>query len=214
MTKSNTLSYPEVHSLSTPCKKLVVLLHGLGSDGHDLIGLVPFISKKLPDCHFISPHGVEKFDNAPYGRQWFSLNDRSPHIIERLVTENIDLVINIIQKKQVELNLTNENTIIIGFSQGTMIGLYLNFIQKEPFACVVGLSGKLITPQECINKTTPVCVIHGELDNVVDIESMDEIIKYLQKYNIPHSSYKIPNLAHSIDDNALQLAVNFIKLKT
>ncbi len=213
MIKNEILSYLEVKSLNGQCKKLVVLLHGLGSDGHDLISLVPFISKELLDCHFISPHGVEEFDNAPYGRQWFSINDRTPHVIGELVAKNSGLVTKIIQKKQAELNLTNKDTIIIGFSQGTMMGLYLNLVQKEPFACVVGFSGKLIAPLECINKTTPVCVIHGELDDVVDVSSMDEIIEYLQKYNIDHSNYKIPNLMHSIDDRGLQFAVKFINTK-
>lgn len=210
MTKNEILSYPEVKSLHSECKKLVVLLHGLGSDGDDLIGLVPFMSKELPDCHFIAPHGVEKFDNAPYGRQWFSLNNRTPDIVRELAAKNSDLAVSIIQKKQAELNLTNKDTIIIGFSQGTMMGLYLNFIQQEPFNCVVGFSGRLIAPQKCINKTTPICLIHGELDDVVDISSMDEIIEYLEKYDIAYSNCKIPNLAHSIDDKGLQFAVRFI----
>lgn len=212
MTKNEILSYPEVKSLDSQCKKLVVLLHGLGSDGNDLIGLAPLMSREFSDCHFIAPHGVEKFDSAPYGRQWFSLNNRNPDYVRELVAKNTGLVTDIIQKKQAELNLTNKDTILIGFSQGTMMGLYLNFIQKEPFDSMVGFSGRLIAPQECINKTTPVCVIHGELDDVVDVSSMDETVEYLEKYDIPYSKYKIPNLTHSIDDRGIQFAIKFIKI--
>jgi phospholipase/carboxylesterase len=211
MNKTELLPYPEVKSLNTPCKNLVVLLHGLGSDGNDLIGLVPFIQKELSDCYFISPHGVEPFDMAPYGRQWFSLNDRSLPALKELVVKNVSLLKEIIKSKQIELNLTNRDTMIIGFSQGAMMGLYLNFTEAEPFNCVVGFSGRLIPPKECINKSTPVCLVHGVLDDVVDISSMDEIIEYLKKYNIQHTSYKIQNLAHSIDASGLQYAVEFIK---
>jgi phospholipase/carboxylesterase len=211
MNKTALLPYPEVGSLNTPYKNLVVFLHGLGSDGNDLISLVPFIQKELPDSYFISPHGVEPFDMAPYGRQWFSLNDRSLPVLKELAAKNVNLLKEIIKNKQIELNLTNRDTIIIGFSQGTMMGLYLNFIEAEPFNCVVGFSGRLISPPECINKSTPICLVHGVLDDVVDISSIDEIIEYLKKHNIQHTSYKVENLAHSIDASGLQYAVEFIK---
>ncbi|XVN43044.1 MAG: dienelactone hydrolase family protein [Candidatus Rickettsia vulgarisii] len=211
---SAILPYPEIKSLTEECKKLVVLLHGIGSDGNDLISLVPFIAKDLPDCHFISPHGVEPYDTAPYGRQWFSrsnYNLNTNYYNLEVIGENINLLESIIKEKQQQLNLTNKDTIIIGFSQGTMVGLYLNLIQKEPFNCVVGFSGKLMSPLECSNKTTPVCLVHGELDDVLEINCMDEIIEYLQKNNIRYSSYRVPNLAHSIDAKGLEFALNFIK---
>lgn len=202
------LPYPEVKSLTEESKRLVVFLHGLGSDGNDLISLVPFMAKYLPDCHFISPHAVEPYDLAPYGRQWFS---RSSYNDLNVISSNISLLETIIREKQQQLNLTNKDTIIIGFSQGTMSGLYLNFIQKEPFNCVIGFSGKLIMPTECINKTTPICLVHGQQDDVLEINCMDEIIDYLQKNNIRYSNYKVPNLAHSIDARGLEFALNFIK---
>ncbi|WP_375326212.1 alpha/beta hydrolase [Candidatus Tisiphia endosymbiont of Nemotelus uliginosus] len=203
---SAILSYPEVKSLNE-CNKLVVFLHGLGSDGNDLIGLVPFLAPELPTCHFMSPHAVEPLQGAAYGRQWFPINGCSPELLAR----NVKLLENLIQAKQKELNLTNQDTIIIGFSQGTMIGLYLNFLQKEPFYAVVGFSGRLILPPECINKTTPICLVHGELDDIVEVSRMEEIIKYLQKYNIPYSSYKIPNLMHTIDSRGLTFVLKFLK---
>ena len=40
-------------------RKLVLLLHGLGADGNDLIGLAPHWAKALPTAVFVSP-------NAPF----------------------------------------------------------------------------------------------------------------------------------------------------
>lgn len=207
---NKNLIYPEAESIEQPAKKLVVLLHGLGSDGHDLIGLVPFIKDDLPDCYFISPHGVEPYDMAPYGRQWFSLQNRDPHIITGLLASNIKLLEDIIKQKQEELELNNKDTIIIGFSQGTMIGLYLTLTQKEPFFCMIGFSGALIPPPEVHNKTTPICLIHGEFDDVVDASEMYNASHYLSKYNIPHSGHKLTGLKHSIDGRGLEIALNFI----
>lgn len=63
------MDYPEIKSLNKKADKLVVMLHGVGSDGNDLISLVPYIQNSLPNCHFISPHAIEPYDMAPFGRQ-------------------------------------------------------------------------------------------------------------------------------------------------
>ena len=60
-----------------PCQ-LVVLLHGVGADGQDLIGLAPLLAELLPHARFVAPDGPQPCDLAPYGRQWFSLQDRRP----------------------------------------------------------------------------------------------------------------------------------------
>ena len=211
MNKSQaTDAYPELEALNKPPKKLVVLLHGVGADGYDLISLAPLMQRDLPNCHFISPHGVEPFDMAPFGRQWFSLLNLDPMVIRELVINTAPQISSIIKEKQLLLNLTNKDTIIIGFSQGTMIGLYLNLIQKDPFDAVIGFSGLLIPPDKCLNTKTPICLIHGEEDSVVSISEMHRAIKYLQKHNIKYVSHKIPNLAHSIDSQCIDLAVEFI----
>ena len=58
---------------SAAAKQLVILLHGLGADGNDLIALAPHLARTLPDAHFIAPDAPFPCDMAPYGRQWFSL---------------------------------------------------------------------------------------------------------------------------------------------
>src|SRR5690242_16301468 len=59
-------------------KCLVILLHGLGADGNDLIGLHQYWGRLVPDAEFISPNAPFPCDGAPYGFQWFSVRDRSP----------------------------------------------------------------------------------------------------------------------------------------
>jgi phospholipase/carboxylesterase len=204
------LPYPEVKALENKPKRLIVFIHGLGSDGNDLISLVPLMQDDLPDCHFISPHGVEPFDNRPFGRQWFSMNNQTPQVIEKIIARNSAALYSIIEQKQSELNLTNKDTILIGFSQGTMIGIYLNLMQTEPFASVIGFSGRLIAPGECTNKTTPICLIHGELDDVININEMYNLEQYLSSHNIKHKTYKIPNLTHSINNFGINKAIDFI----
>ncbi len=64
-----------------PPRQLVVLLHGVGADGHDLIGLAPMLAGRLPHALFVAPDGPEPCDMAPYGRHWVSLQDRRPAVM-------------------------------------------------------------------------------------------------------------------------------------
>src|SRR5260370_22967444 len=57
---------------------LVVLLHGLGADGNDLISLAPYWAPLLPNTEFLSPHAPFPCDMAPTGHQWFSFQERTP----------------------------------------------------------------------------------------------------------------------------------------
>ena len=206
MLRNQFLDYPEVASLNAIPEKLVVMLHGVGSDGNDLISLVPYIQKAMPTCHFISPHGVEAYDMAPFGRQWFSLQDRTPSTILNLIDNNVSLVRNLIEEKQKSLSLTNKDTILFGFSQGTMMGLYLTLTTKDPYAAIVAFSGKLIPPVNLANQQTPICLIHGKEDDVLSYKELEISADYLTKNNIKHKKLVIDNLTHSIDDKYLKNA--------
>src|SRR3546814_7691359 len=59
-------------------KALVVMLHGVGADGNDLIGIAPLWAQLLPGVAFVSPNAPEPCDMAPFGHPWFSLQDRRP----------------------------------------------------------------------------------------------------------------------------------------
>src|SRR3546814_17405562 len=58
-------------------RQLVILLHGVGADGQDLIGLAPHLAQVLPDAAFVAPNAPYPCDMAPFGYQWFSLQDRA-----------------------------------------------------------------------------------------------------------------------------------------
>ena len=74
-----TLEGPSLDpSSGGPPRHLVILLHGVGADGNDLIGLAPHFAQSLPDALFVSPNAPFAYDMAPFGRQWFSIRDFSP----------------------------------------------------------------------------------------------------------------------------------------
>lgn len=64
-----------------PPRQLVVLLHGVGANGDDLIALAPAMAAVLPGAVFVAPNAPEPCDMAPFGYQWFSLRDRRPEAL-------------------------------------------------------------------------------------------------------------------------------------
>jgi hypothetical protein len=57
---------------------LVILLHGRGSNGEDLLDLQRFWEQLLPDTEFVAPNAPTSSDMTPNGYEWFKAADRSP----------------------------------------------------------------------------------------------------------------------------------------
>src|ERR1700742_2905864 len=73
---------PEQQAVNGKASKLVVFLHGYGSNGDDLISLAPYWADLLPDAAFISPHAPFPCEVNPLGGfQWFGFENRSPVMI-------------------------------------------------------------------------------------------------------------------------------------
>src|SRR5258706_10440505 len=67
------LDGPRLMPQSGPATHLVVLCHGYGSDGNDLIGLAPHWQKALSHTAFVSPNAPDRCSVAGAGYQWFPL---------------------------------------------------------------------------------------------------------------------------------------------
>src|SRR3569832_1753738 len=58
-------------------KSIVVILHGYGSNGLDLIALAPQWRAVLPDTLFLAPNAPEPCPGAPDGYQWWPIRNFS-----------------------------------------------------------------------------------------------------------------------------------------
>src|SRR5438045_8883184 len=105
-------------------RRLVILLHGLGADGNDLIGLQQYWGRVVPDAEFISPNAPFPCDMAPYGYQWFSVQDRTPAALLaglRAAVPSLDAFSDEELRKR---GLPDADTALVGFSPGAMMPHY------------------------------------------------------------------------------------------
>jgi len=105
-------------------RRLVLLLHGLGADGNDLIGLAPYWARLLPEAEFLSPNAPFPCDMAPYGYQWYSVQDRSPEAQLAGVRAAAPILDGFIDEALAERGLGPEDLALVGFSQGTVTVSY------------------------------------------------------------------------------------------
>ncbi len=201
----------QISPINSAAKNLVVMFHGVGSDAQDLVNIAPYMQKDLPDTHFISLNGLQKYDMAPFGFQWFSLKNRDASVMRSEVDKTLPAVLDFLEKKIIELNLSFEQLFLVGFSQGSMLATSIATSFKQKLAGIIGFSGAVILRNFTGNNLTPICLIHGLEDEVIKIELMRRSRDHLKQLGFQVESHEIPFLTHSIDMQGISIATNFIK---
>ena len=192
---------------------LVVLLHGLGADGQDLIDLAQNLGPFLPDAVFVAPNAPAPCDMAPYGYQWFSLQDRSPSVMAAGADQAAPVLTAFIERELAARGLDASRLALVGFSQGTMMSLHIGPRLDPGPAAIVGFSGMLLGPDRLAagrRSTPPVLLIHGEADQVVPFQAMAAAVAGLAAAGIAADSLRRPGLGHGIDGPGLAAAAQFL----
>jgi len=194
-------------------RKLVLLLHGLGADGDDLIGLAPHFSRLLPDAAFVSPNAPFPCDMAPYGYQWFSLQDRDPAAILSGVQAARPILDAFIDAQLARFKLIEPDLALVGFSQGTMMSLYTAPRRGKSVAGVVGFSGALVGQDLLaaeLKSRPPMLLVHGDADPVVPAAASKAAKAALEAQGFAVELHIRPGLPHGIDEQGLVLAGRFL----
>jgi phospholipase/carboxylesterase len=195
-------------------KQLVVLLHGVGADGNDLIGLAPYWAPALPDAEFVSPDAPFPCDMAPYGRQWFSLQNRSAEAILAGVRAAAPILDAFLDDALAQRGLDPSKLALVGFSQGTMMSLYVGPRRAKALAGIVGYSGALIgaeTLAEDIRTRPPVLLVHGDADEIVPPQAFPLAVAGLRSAGVAVEELICPGVGHSIDEAGLRRGGEFLR---
>ncbi len=196
-----------------PARSLVVLLHGVGADGHDLIGLAPMLQRHLPHTAFLSPNGPEPCDMAPMGRQWFSLMDRRHEALLAGVQRAAPDVAGFLDAERDERGLAADRCALLGFSQGTMTALHVAPRYEPPLAGVVGFSGALVGAEllaDELRAKPPLLLMHGDLDEVVPVQALPAAREAFESANFSVQWEIRRGLGHGIDPDGIDRAGRFL----
>lgn len=194
-------------------RQLVILVHGYGANGEDLISLADELSADLPDAVFVAPNAPTPLDYSFGGFQWFPIREISEEAMMAGVKAALPVFNEYVDYLLSHYNLPIDRVAFLGFSQGTMLSLYAGLRRPEPVAGIVGFSGLLMGSDQLekeIQSKPPICLIHGTADQVVPFHFMAEAEKAIKKAGVDVESHARNGLAHGIDLAGIELAKNFL----
>lgn len=196
----------------------VVLLHGYGSNGTDMISLAEEWVSALPQTAFFAP-------NAPTpvwgdGFEWFSLDDfQSADMVtfaylQTLATRTeavVPTVVSYLKQISQTYRIPYDQFILGGFSQGGLVALKTAFSLPESICAIIGMSAvPLVEPVQTKNCLS-VLLTHGEQDDVVPIEAMNLSERVLKSMNQSVQTVIRPYMGHGIDSNCAKHIRDFIQ---
>jgi phospholipase/carboxylesterase len=209
-----SLRGPRRAAASGRARSLVVLLHGYGADGNDLIGLAEPLAPVLPDTVFVSPDAPERSRVNPMGRQWFPIPwidgstdaerdagfARSSALLDGWLTETMAAE-----------GVDESRTALVGFSQGTMMSLHVGLRRPAPLAGVVGFSGRYVEAGGPPTTTPPVLLVHGDRDEVIPVGALDEARAALAALGVAVRWHVSRGIGHGIAPDGLEIAARFLR---
>jgi phospholipase/carboxylesterase len=194
-------------------RSVVILLHGYGSNGADLIGLVPYWRAALPHTLFLAPDAPQPCPGAPGGRQWWPLTSLSPEARAAGVRVSAPALNAYIDSQLAAHDLSADRLALVGFSQGTMMALHVGPRRANTIAGIVGYSGMLADPEalgEELETKPPILLVHGDADDVLPVSALHQAQARLEGLGFEVESHVSRGLGHSIDEQGLMLGVRHL----
>ena len=213
-----TLTGPELSPRSGhPPKQLVLILHGYGADGEDLIGLGRHWAEFFPDALFFAPNAPTRCAQNPFGYEWFPID--FDHMVQS-VAAGVPMAAAAVREGLDDIwartGLGAAGTVLVGFSQGAMTSLHVGLSLPEPPLGIVSFSGALVPPPGFGAENPakpPVCLVHGDLDQVVDPKLTEDAAVLLQAHGYEVSVHISHGMAHGIAPDGLDFATAFMRAR-
>jgi phospholipase/carboxylesterase len=158
----------------------LILLHGLGANGHDFEPLIPELD--IVDrlgVRVILPHAPHRPVTINAGMRmpaWYDIADANMTREEDSIgiRESGEALVALIER-ELEIGLPADRVVLAGFSQGGAIALYAGMRYTQQLAGIMVLSAYLPlatkVPEEAhpANRATPIMMAHGTTDPVVPL---------------------------------------------
>ncbi len=204
------LDGPRLSAPQGKAGKLIVLCHGYGSNGHDLIALAQSWSGLLPEAAYFAPHAPLILPEFPSGRAWFPLTTLEPDALREGCATAHRVLDNTLDNERQKLGLSWSDIALVGFSQGAMMALYTGIMRSCPLGGIVSYSGAFV-PDTSPAAPTPGLLIHGLKDDVVPAQALFSAAESFSELALPCRWHIQPHLGHAIDEEGLKLGGAWLK---
>ena len=210
---ASVLSGPRVEPRSGKADRLIVLCHGYGANGQDLISLAPHWQRLMPTAAFSAPNAPEPCPMAPGGYQWFPISRLDPSEMHKGVTRAAPVLEAFLDGELARYGLDALRLALVGFSQGTMLALQVGLRRKIAPAGIVGYSGALAGAEllkDEIRVRPPVLLVHGDADEMIPVQALHLAAQALAVAGVSVQWHVARGTGHGIDAEGLELGGRFL----
>lgn len=213
----SSLEYGQKGPTSGVADSLVIFLHGYGADGADLLGLADPLSAHLPHTLFMAPDAPNACSMNPAGREWSPIpwiDGSSEETAKQGFAASVATLHTWLTEMAEKTGIAPARTVLVGFSQGTMMSLHVAPRHGAQFAGVVGFSGRLLDADKLATEAVqkpPVLLIHGDADDVVPFADMATAEDGLRAAGFAVETMTAQGVGHGISPEGLGQALRFIK---
>jgi phospholipase/carboxylesterase len=201
---------PLVHLVRQPLVKadnppLLLLLHGVGSNEHDLFGLAPFLDKRFLILSVRAPITL-----GPGSYAWFEVDftPQGPVIKPEQAVASHKILITFLKEAITAYHADPERVYLMGFSQGAIMSASVALIQPELVAGAVLMSGRIppeirtqIAAREKLSGL-PLLVVHGTADMVLAITYGRDSRQLLSSLPVQLTYHEYP-MGHEVSQESL-----------
>jgi len=175
---------------------LLVMLHGYGSDENDLFSFANELPEELFIISLKAPYSLE-----PQGNAWYAINfdaDQNKWNDNEQAKISMETLIKCIDKACEIYPVNKNNVSLLGFSQGTILGMATALNYPTKIKNVIGLSGYInhdILPdnlKELDYSSLSFYCSHGTVDQVIPIDWARQTPVFLKSLNIEHIYSEFP----------------------
>ncbi len=182
-------------------RALIVLVHGYGSNGEEMMHVAAQARYALPTVAFVAPNAPGRLAPLADGRRWWPLDSFAPAALAAGVAAAVPELDAFLTHEPAAHGLADDRLLLIGFSQGMMMALHVGLRRAKPLAGIVGISGMLVAPKRLaaeIRSRPSVLLVHGSKDNVVPFREMDVAASALRAVDVEVETHVSQGTGHGI----------------
>ena len=186
-------------------ERLLLLLHGIGSNEHDLASLAPIVD---PDGYFVAVSPRAPYGYGP-GFAWFRID--APGLAKSTMESSLQALDEVVDDVCDQYRLKREQMIVGGFSMGGAMSLEFTFRPSEHarpagVLCMSGFMSPDAGEKDWSGELPPVLMQHGTRDPMVQISRAREAAKVLQDHDVPVVFREYPMEHNVIPESARDAA--------
>ncbi|HPF10309.1 MAG TPA: alpha/beta fold hydrolase [Flavobacteriaceae bacterium] len=196
---------------------LILMLHGYGSDRHDLFSFASELPTEYAIVSLEAPYTLK-----PFGHAWYAIHFDAPQgkwSDNDQAMQSRELVVRVLDEILERYPVDPKQVTLLGFSQGTIVSFAVALSYPEKIANVIGLSGYIneeilkVGYEKNNFSNLHVYTSHGSVDQVIPVQWARETQPFLQHLSIDCTYSEFP-MGHGVSPQNFYEFKNWLLKRT